>query len=179
MYGTPVYPVTSLMVRILDGSIGLFVLIVIVFYAGELAWKERKVGLAEVYDALPVPSWVPLVAKLVALWGAIATLLTVVVVTAMGVQLSRGWTDLDPLLYLEGIYVITLTQWMLVAALAVVLQALANHKYVGFLLMAGYFILNEVLPLLDLERGDAHRLSPGLPVRAARRRAGAAKPAMC
>lgn len=153
MYGTPVHPVTSLMVRILDGSTGLFVLIVVVFYAGELAWKERKVGLAEVYDALPVSSWVPLVAKLVALWGAIAVVLTVAVLTAVGVQLSHGWTDLDPLLYFEGIYVIRLSEWMLIASLALVLQALANHKYVGFLLMAGYFILSEVMPLVDLERG--------------------------
>ncbi len=153
MYGTPVYPVTSLMVRILNGSTGLFVLIVVVFYAGELTWKERKVGLAEVYDALPMPSWVPLVAKLVALWGAIAGVLGVSVLTAVGVQLSRGWTHLDPMLYFQGIYVLTFSEWMLIAALAMVLQALANHKYLGFLLMAGYFILNEVMPLLDLERG--------------------------
>lgn len=153
MYGTPVYPVTSLIVRILDGTIGLFVLIVIVFYAGELTWKERKVGLAEVYDALPIPSWVPMVAKLVALWAAIAVVLGVAVVTGIGVQLSRGWTDIDPLLYGEGVFLISLSGWMLVAVLAVVLQAFANHKYVGFLLMAGYFILNEILPLLDLERG--------------------------
>lgn len=153
MYGTPVYPVTSLVIRVLDGSIGLFVLIVIVFYAGELTWKERKVGLAEVYDALPIPSWVPMVAKLVALWAAIAVVLAVAVVTGIGVQLSRGWTDIDPLLYGEGVFVISLSGWMLVATLAVVLQAFANHKYVGFLLMAGYFILDEILPLLDLERG--------------------------
>jgi ABC-type transport system involved in multi-copper enzyme maturation permease subunit len=152
MYGTPVYPVTSLMLRILEGSTGLFVLIVIVFYSGELVWKERKVGLAEVYDALPVPSWVPVIAKLVALWGAIAGLLTVTVLTAIGVQLWRGWTDIDPLLYFQGIYLFQLSGWMLVATLAIVLQAIANHKYVGFLLMAGYFVVSEVLPLVDLER---------------------------
>lgn len=153
MFGTPVYPVTSLMVRVLDGTIGIFVLIVIVFYAGELAWKERRVGLSEVYDALPIPTWVPLVAKLVALWAAVAVILLIAVLTAIGVQLSLGWTDLEPGLYVEGIFVITLSGWMLVAALAVVLQAVANHKYVGFLLMAGYFVLDQVLPLLDLERG--------------------------
>ncbi len=152
MFGTPVYPVTSLMVRLIDGSIGLFALIVIVFYAGELTWKERRIGLAEVYDALPMPSWVPIVAKLVALWAAIAGILTVAVLCGVCVQLSRGWTHLDPLLYLQGVYVIALSQWMLVAALAIALQAVANHKYVGFLLMAGYFVLLQVLPLLDFER---------------------------
>ncbi len=152
LYGTPVYPVTGLMVRLIAGGSALFVLIVVVFYAGELTWKERRLDLHEVYDALPVPTWVPVMAKLAALVGAIATIDVVAVLSAVVVQLSRGWTRLQPELYLEGVFVMGLSGWALVAALAIVLQAFANNKYVGFLLMAGYFILDEVLPLLDFER---------------------------
>ncbi|MEM6996594.1 MAG: ABC transporter permease subunit, partial [Myxococcota bacterium] len=45
MFGTPVYPVTSLMMGVINDSMALFMLIVITFQAGELLWKERKVGL--------------------------------------------------------------------------------------------------------------------------------------
>lgn len=164
LYGTPVYPVTALMVNTIQGASSLFVLIVIVFYAGELAWKERKLGLAEVYDALPMSSWIPLVAKLGALVVAIAVLQACAVVTAIGLQLSRGWTQLELGLYFESVFVIGLSQWALLAALALVFQALVNHKYVGFLAMIGYFVLDEVLPLIDFERA-LYRFgaSPGAP----------------
>ncbi|MBK8715321.1 MAG: ABC transporter permease subunit [Nannocystaceae bacterium] len=152
LYGTPVHPVTRLMVRAIENSNGLFLLIVVIFYAGELAWKERRLGLAEVYDALPLPNWVPVVAKFIALCGALAIIQGVAVLTAMCVQLLRGWTELEPGLYLEGVFLIQLSQWMLLAALALFMQSLANNKYVGFLLVAGVFVLQQVMPALDLER---------------------------
>ena len=153
LFGTPVYPVTALMVNTIEGTSSLFILIVIVFYAGELAWKERKLGLSEVYDALPVSSWTPMIAKLGALVVGIAVLQACAVLTAIGVQLAKGWTHIELGLYFEAIFVIDLSRYALLAALALVLQALVNHKYVGFLGMIGYFVLNQVLPLLDWERG--------------------------
>ncbi|MBC8070633.1 MAG: hypothetical protein IAG13_20045, partial [Deltaproteobacteria bacterium] len=164
LYGTPVYPVTGLMLDTINGSLGLFVLIVIVFYAGELVWKERKLGLHEVYDALPVASWIPMVAKLGALIVAIAVLQLGAMLTGIGVQLAKGWTHLELGLYFESLFVIGLSQWALLAALALVLQALVNHKYVGFLAMIGYFVLDQVLPALDYERA-LYRFggSPGAP----------------
>ncbi len=153
MFGTPVYPVTGLLIDILDGSLSLFVLIVIVFYAGELAWKERRLGLGEVYDALPVATWVRVVAKLVALWVAVFGILAVGVMVSIGVQLFIGGVAIEPVLYAKGVFVLQGSRWMLIAALAIVLQGLANHKYVGFLLMAGYFVIVSVMSLVDLERG--------------------------
>lgn len=153
MFGTPVYPVTGLMVDILDGSLSLFVLIVIVFYAGELAWKERRLGLGEVYDALPLATWIRVGAKLLALWAAIAGVLAVGILVAIGVQLVTGGVSIELGLYAKGVFVLQGSRWMLVATLAIVLRGLANHKYVGFLLMAGYFVVDTVMRLVDLERG--------------------------
>ncbi|GAA4011291.1 hypothetical protein GCM10022408_24620 [Hymenobacter fastidiosus] len=36
-------------------------------YSGELVWRERDNGVAQITDALPVPNWVPFLSKLVAL----------------------------------------------------------------------------------------------------------------
>lgn len=152
LFGTPVYPVTHLMVESIDAASGLFVLIVIVFYAGDLVTKERRLGLGEVYDALPMSSWVPLAAKTTALVLAVGVLLAVSVLTTMGIQLAKGYTDLEPGLYLRGVFGVSWSGWALMAILAVVLQAFANHKYVGFMLMIGFFVFDQVMPALDLER---------------------------
>jgi ABC-type transport system involved in multi-copper enzyme maturation permease subunit len=153
MFGTPVYPVTYMMVEIIDGASSLFVLIVIVFYSGELAWKERKIGLGEVYDALPVPSWVPLVAKYFALVVAVAVLLFASMLTATLFQLGAGWTQIEFGVYAKGLFVIALSRWALLVALATAAQALTNQKYVGFMVMVGFFVAQTVLPALDFEHG--------------------------
>jgi ABC-2 type transport system permease protein len=153
MFGTPVLPMTYLMVDIIDGASALFVLIVIVFYAGELVWKERKVGLGEVYDALPVPSWVPLVAKYVALVAAVAVLLFASALTAMMFQIGKGGTAIELSVYAKGLFVIALTRWALLIALALAAQAITNQKYVGFMVMVAFFVAEAVLPAIDFEHG--------------------------
>ena len=38
------------------GASGLFMLVLLTFYAGELVWRERQVKLDQVLDASPVPT---------------------------------------------------------------------------------------------------------------------------
>lgn len=153
MYGTPILPVTHLMVRVVDQVFALFVMIVITFYAGELVHAERRVGLHEVHDALPVPSWVPMLGKLGALWAAVFVLLGVAGLTGMGIQLVQGYTHVEPALYFEGLWGLSLSQWALVCVLALFFQVLVDHKFLGFFLMLLYFVSQAVLPALDLEHG--------------------------
>jgi hypothetical protein len=55
MFGTPVYPVTYLVVELVGGGFGLFHVIIIAFYSGELIWRERDARMNQLSDALPVP----------------------------------------------------------------------------------------------------------------------------
>ena len=50
IFGTPVYPVTNLMIRILQGAF-LFVFIILTFYAGDLVWRDREQRFDEVSGA--------------------------------------------------------------------------------------------------------------------------------
>ena len=148
MYGTAVYPVTQLMLRLLDGSLALFLLIVLTFYAGEMIWRDRKVGLSEVVDALPIPNWVPLVAKLCALWGALVVLMLVGSSATMLFQLIKGYTNLELDLYATSLFGLDLPTWMVVATLAVFFQVVANHKFAGYGLMVAYYVLRAALPAM-------------------------------
>jgi ABC-2 type transport system permease protein len=150
MFGTAVYPVTHLMLSNLEGSYVFLLVIIVTFYAGELVWKERGLKLAEVYDALPIPNWVPLLAKIGALWAVIAVFLLAGALGTMGFQLWNGWTRLEPLLYLQGL-AMTFVPFALMAVLAVFLQVVANHKFIGYLLMILYLVSATVLAALDFD----------------------------
>src|SRR6476620_478065 len=66
LYGTPTWPVTYEMVEILNGSFGLFMLVIIAFYSGELIWAERDVKMEQITDATPLPNATAFLAKLTA-----------------------------------------------------------------------------------------------------------------
>ncbi len=154
LLGTPVLPVTQLMLRVIEGAMGLYLLIVITFYAGELVWRERKAGMARVTDAMPAPDWVFLLSKLTALLGAVAAVCVVSVVTAIGVQLFGGFTTIEPGLYVSGVFGVQWTTWALVAVLAMFFQVITDHRFAGYGLMVLQFVATVALPMLDFE----HRL---------------------
>ena len=52
--GSVVWPVTYLMLQLVQGSASLFVYIVATLYAGELVWRERDVRFDQIHDALPL-----------------------------------------------------------------------------------------------------------------------------
>ncbi|KAF1692707.1 ABC transporter permease/M1 family aminopeptidase [Pseudoxanthomonas koreensis] len=150
MYGTELYPVTRRMLSAIDGGMSLFLVIVVTFYAGELVWRERSLRVAEATDAYALPDWIPLAAKMTALAGlAVALLLAGALFTA-GWQLGHGHTAIEPLLYLKGI-ALSVLPFVLMAALAVFLQAVSGNKFIGYLLMIVYLVSRAAMGMLDLD----------------------------
>jgi ABC-2 type transport system permease protein len=139
IYGTRTYPVTDQMVEMIVGTYSLFMLIVTTFYAGELIWREREARMAHMIDALPLPSWLPLLAKLFALIGLQAVMLAVAMVAGMLLQLGQGYFHLQPGLYLEALFLIVLPEYMLIAVLAIALQVLINQKYLAYFAMTLFY----------------------------------------
>ena len=74
------------MLELIAGTLYMFLIAMITYYAGVLVWEERDSNNDEVQDALPVPEWPTFAAKFVALMCSIAIILAVVMVTAMLVQ---------------------------------------------------------------------------------------------
>ena len=102
MMGTPVWPVTYLMLVAIGAGYAFLLNIIITFYAGELVWRERSLRLEGVVDALPTPTWTRLLAKLGALWVAVVVFIAAGMIALIGYQLSWGYTNIEPLLYAPG-----------------------------------------------------------------------------
>jgi ABC-2 type transport system permease protein len=140
IYGTRTYPVTYQVLELLGDTFVLFVLLIIAIYAGELVWEEREGGSAQIHDALPVPTWLPLAGKSLALVGTTAVLLSTVMVVGMMLQASRGYFRFEPGLYLAELFGLTLPSLVLLVVLAMAVHTFANHKYVGHLVVVLYFV---------------------------------------
>jgi len=147
LFGTQMYPVTHLLTRQLDGSYNFLLMIIVAFYAGELVWRERAARINEVTDAFALPDWIPLLSKLVALSSVIAIFLAAGAVECVLYQLSRGYHAIEPGLYLSDIALNTLT-FVLVGALALFFQVIANNKFLGYLLIVLYFVSRILLAQL-------------------------------
>lgn len=148
IYQTSVYPVSRVMIQILRGTFTLSLLIVVVYYSGELVWRERDARLHEVIDATPMPGWVQAAAKLFALLLVIVTMLLIGILTSMAFQLSQGWFELQPGLYVAGYLLDYGLLFYAMAALAILVQTLAPGKFAGMgvmvLVVISFFVLDPL-----------------------------------
>jgi ABC-type transport system involved in multi-copper enzyme maturation permease subunit len=154
IYGTRTFPVTYQVLDLLAGAFILFLIVIITIYAGELVWEERETGSAQIHDSLPVPNWVPFAAKNLALVAMTAVLLGVVTFTGMLIQAARGYFRFEPGLYAAELFGQYLPFFTLMIVLSVTIQSLANHKYVGHLIIILYYVLSPFL----FFAGFAHNL---------------------
>lgn len=148
LYGTPIYPVTAQMLGALQGAYSWLLVIIVLFYAGELVWKERTARLNEVNDAMPVPNWVPLLAKFSVLVMVIVCFQAIGALASMALQLGQGYTQLEPLVYLETLALGSVF-YVLMGGMALVLQVLTNNKFLGYALLIVVMIGQVALGMLD------------------------------
>jgi aminopeptidase N len=150
-YGVDIYPVTRRMIGVLRGAFGLIPLIVAVYYAGELVWRERDRGTEELIDATPAPDWVFMLPKIVAIALVFVALLAVSILAALVVQSLKRYGDFEIGKYLWWYLTPLTVSLTLFAILALFIQALVPHKFVGWGVMVLFIIVLTVMGQLGLQ----------------------------
>jgi ABC-type transport system involved in multi-copper enzyme maturation permease subunit len=151
IYGTNTWPVTYQVLDLVGGSFSLFMIIIITLYAGELVWRERDARVDQLFDALPIPTWLPLSAKLAALVLTQVLLLLVVLVAGILIQSFKGYFHYEIGLYLKELFGLQLVGYALICVLAMFVQVLVNQKYVGHFVMVVYYIVSAFMPRFGFE----------------------------
>jgi len=107
--------------------------LLIIFYAGELVWRERDAGLSEIADTTPVPDSAFFLGKLLGL--SLALVVWMAILTAAGVlsQTRMGYFDFELVVYLRILFGIQLIDYLLFAVLVFAVHAVVNQKQVGYL----------------------------------------------
>jgi ABC-2 type transport system permease protein len=136
----PLFPRTAYLIPLLTARLTenanspwAFIPLLIIFYAGELVWRERDAGLGEIVDAMPVPEWAFVLGKFLGLALVLAAWMALLTIAGMLVQARMGYFNVEPGLYLKVFFGIQLADYLLFAMLALVLHAVVNQKHLGYL----------------------------------------------
>ncbi len=163
--GSPSWPVTRLMVEALNGNYQLLAIILAVFYAGELVWRDRDRRMHEIIDATGAPDWTHLAPKIVAIVAVLVSSALIGVLAAIAFQALHGYFRFEIVAYLAWfVWPVTFSA-VLIAVLAVVVQVLVPHKYIGWAAMLVYVVVTGVLSVLGFEHNlYAYGNTPPVPL---------------
>lgn len=150
-FGTNTYPVTRQLLDIAQGGYAIFPFIIVIFYAAELVWRERRVGFSEITDATPTPSWVFVSTKYFAMCVVLIALAVVIVVAAILSQAVLGYTQFELGQYaIRGVMEFMIPP-ILYAALAIFLQVIFNNRWLGMAALLTYIIATLVMGNIGLD----------------------------
>ncbi|TAJ62674.1 M1 family aminopeptidase [Brevundimonas sp.] len=151
IYGAPILLVTRVVITALTGTFGLISIIISIYYAGELVWRDRDRKVHEIVDASSTPDWTFLLPKTLALALVLISTLLIGVLAGVITQMIKGHTDFEFDKYLLWYLLPQALSFTLLAVLAIFVQALSPNKFVGWAIMVVYLISTIVLSNLGFD----------------------------
>ncbi|HEY8972728.1 MAG TPA: hypothetical protein VIN75_00825, partial [Burkholderiaceae bacterium] len=143
--GSPSWPVTRLMVEALGSGYSLLPIILAIFYAGELVWRDRDRRMHEIIDATGAPDWTHLVPKVIAIAAVLVSSALLAVLAAIAFQALNGYFRFEIGAYLAWFVWPMAVGAILIAVLTVFVQVLVSNKYIGWAVMLVYFVASVML----------------------------------
>ncbi|RZS99373.1 ABC transporter permease/M1 family aminopeptidase [Aquimarina brevivitae] len=159
-YHESLLPATYLLIGLISEPLPFLGLIIIIFYSGELVWKERSFNFHEIIDATPVANAMLFLSKYVALLLLPLLLIVVGIVVAITFQILGNYQDFKWYQYM-GMFYFNGTELLFYGILALFIQYIMPNKYLGMVLSGVLiFLLGSSLssiigiehPLLQLGR---------------------------
>ena len=148
LYGTSDHPTVAKTISGVQGGSTLFLLMIAVFYGGELVWRERDRKFNEILDSTAAPSWVMTVPKIVAIFVILLIVNVAAAATGLAYQAIQGAREFGLWGYLAWFIIPGAIDILLIAILAVFAQIVSPNKYVGwgiiFLWFVGGIFLNNM-----------------------------------
>ena len=125
--------------------------LVVAFLAGELVWAERESRVHSIADAAPVPDWVLMAGKLLALLPLLLLHQALILCAAVSVQRVLGYGDHQVGLFAQHLFGFNLLDLVLFGALAVAAHAFAGNKFVGHLVLCLVWLLSYRGQMIGIE----------------------------
>ncbi|KAA5541730.1 hypothetical protein F0145_20300 [Adhaeribacter rhizoryzae] len=155
--GVPLVPTTTLVIAELTASLSdelsrwVIIPFLLVFFAGELVWRERDAGLGEIIDALPGSEWPLFLGKLLGLSLMLAVFLILQATAGIIAQSLMGYEHFEIGLYLKIMFGLQFPEYFLFALLALVVHVVVDQKYVGHLVTIILYVFIALASLFGIE----------------------------
>ena len=149
-FGLQSYPVTYKMIDSIDGITGIFVIIIMVFFSGELVWRDRGCKINEVIDATPHGSFASLLAKTISLICVTSLLNIFFIIASMFYQMVNGYTNFEIGIYIQDFIYSALPTYIIWSAVLIFIQVVINSKYIGyFISIIMLFMMGIVMSIFE------------------------------
>ena len=145
-FGTPSLPTTYMMLEARNGTFFFFVLIVLIFYTGEVVHRDKVVHYDTIADALPVPDWMNYGAKLLSMIYICLLLCGLIMLSGVLNQTIKGYFHYEFLLYFRDLLGIAFTQYFQLVMLAFFVHTMVNQKFVGHIVTLATYIVIWAVP---------------------------------
>ncbi len=120
-------------------------------YAGILVHRAQSSRISDLISVTPVPNWVLLFSKFLALVKMQMLLLSLIMVVGIAIQLNSNFYDFEIGHYLFDLFVIHLISFVIWAFLSLLIQSIFTNTYLSlFLLILGALGVSQ-LPSLGIE----------------------------
>ena len=147
----PLYALTAITVPTIEAIFDTILIIIAAYYGGELVWREREWKIHEIVDSTPLPAWALMLPKMLGLSIVLVATLLVGMATGILAQAIGGGVDVAPGEYLLWYLLPNAVDAILIAVLAVFVQALSPSKYAGWGVMFLYILLLIFGPSMGLQ----------------------------
>jgi hypothetical protein len=151
IHGVDSYPTTYLIVEELQEMSVPFFLLILIFYSGELVWKERDIRMNLIYDALPTSNLIHVSARFIGIILSYTTLLLALGVSGVIMQTVSGYYQYDVQVYFIGFFIEVLPFLTLYTFVAFFFQVMINHKFLAHLATLLFVLLTLALEALGYD----------------------------
>jgi hypothetical protein len=139
-YNDSLYPTTDLLIWLIKDPLPFLGLLLIVFYSGELVWRERNLQFNGIIDATPASNMVFFLSKAITLILLPVILITISILIAIGIQIIKGYYIFEIWQYLSMFYYMGMS-FVFYILLALFIQSLSPNKYAGMAITGLIIIL--------------------------------------
>ena len=151
VYGVDSYPTTYLIIEELQEMSIYFFVLILLFYSGEIIWKEKDLGMHFIHDATPITNFVNLSSKCFSLLVIYAILMLSLIAAGVLFQALNGYCRFELEVYLGGFFLEIFPFLLLYTMAAIFFQILTGNKFMGILATLVFFIINIAIVIFGME----------------------------
>ena len=141
-YGDHTLPVTYWVIDLIRGTLYMFIVVLITYFAGVLVWKDREERVDEIVDVTPTPEWVSYVSRLVTLLILVMLVQLGALMSGIIVQAAYGYHRFQLGFYLHEMLFRDGSLFLFLSLLAFFIHALSSNKYIGYFAYIGFVAVN-------------------------------------
>jgi ABC-2 type transport system permease protein len=151
-FGLQSYPLTYKLIDSIKGSTNIFTVIILIFFSGELIWRDRDSKINEVVDATAHTSFISMAAKALSLVCITTILNLFFILIAIIYQLLHGYTRIELDIYLLDFFYENLALYIVFGGIMITIQVLSSNKYIGYFISILVLLVWEIiLSILDVQ----------------------------